>query len=331
MSGRDLVILGTGSRAPTRARNVNGYLLRWEHEAILIDPGEGTQRQLSCLGLSAHNVTHICLTHLHGDHSLGLPGVLEELGANHEVPEIPIHFPAHGLPYVERLCHVSPGVRPPVRLDPVGPTGAAADVVVHPGPPLRISARSLLHPVDAVGWRFEEPSRRHLRPDRLAAAGVHGPMIGRLERDGAVEVDGHRVTLHDVSEVQPGFRAAVLLDTSRCEAAIGLARDVDLLLCEATFLEAEADLAAAHGHLTAAQAGAIAAEAGAGLLVLTHFSDRYDDLDGHQREAATVFPNVVCAHDLQVIPALRYRSAGAPFAPTSRPGAEAPERTGAVP
>lgn len=200
-----------------------------------------------------------------------------------------------------------------MRLDPVGPTGPGADVVVHPGPPLRITARSLVHPVDAIGWRFEEPPKRHVVPSRLEAAGVHGPTIGRLEQDGSVTIDGRRIKLAEVSEIQPGFRAAVVLDTSMCDAAIGLAHHVDVLLCEATFRDAEADLAAAHGHLTAGQAATLAAEAEVGVLVLTHFSDRYDDLDGHQREAEAIFPRVICAHDLQVIPALRYRSAGEPF------------------
>jgi ribonuclease Z len=301
VSGRDLVILGTSSGPPTRDRNHNGYLLRWDQEAILIDPGEGTQRQLARAGVSPHHVTHICLTHLHGDHCLGLPGVLEQLvldGIDHEVT---IHFPASGLAYVERLCHACVGPRPMIRLDPIDPGPDAGAVLVDAGPPLRITTRRLVHPVEAIGWRFEEPERRHLVPALLARAGIRGAAVGRLERDGFLDVDGSRITFDAMSELRPGSRAAVVMDTSLCDAALALADQVDVLLCEATFLESEADLARDTGHLTARQAATIARRAGAGLLVLTHFSGRYRDAEGHRREASSVFPDVICAEDLQVV------------------------------
>ena len=79
MSDRELVILGTASQAPTRRRNHNGYLLLWDGEGLLFDPGEGTQRQMLFAGVTATRITHICITHFHGDHCLGLPGVLARM------------------------------------------------------------------------------------------------------------------------------------------------------------------------------------------------------------------------------------------------------------
>ena len=306
--GRDLVVLGTASQAPTRTRNHNGYLVRWDREGLLFDPGEGTQRQFTQAGVSPGRITRVFLTHLHGDHCLGLPGILQRLALDGVDHEVPIAFPASGLPYVERLCDATIGRRPPVALVPVDEAGA----VVVDGP-LQVRALPLHHRVPTLGWRMEEPPSVHLLPDRLAAAGVTGPDAGRLLAEGSVEVGGRRVLLADVSEVRPGRSAAVVMDTAACDNAVRLAEGVDVLLCEATFLEQEAFLARDYGHLTAREAATIAREAGARLLVLTHFSARYPDLDGHRAEAEAVFPDVVVATDLQIVPFPP--AAGSPAAP----------------
>ncbi len=296
MSGVDLVVLGTASQAPTRTRNHNGYLLRWDREAVLFDPGEGTQRQFLHAGVAAVRTTRICLTHLHGDHCLGLPGILQQRALDRADGPVPVHFPESGRPWVERLCDASIGRRADVSLEPVGEDGG---VVAEE--PLRITARPLEHRVPTVGWRVEEPPRVHLIPERLEAAGISGPAAGRLLDDGSLMVDGHRVALGEVSEVRPGRSVAVVMDTGVCDEAVRLAEGVDILLCEATYLESEVSLAVEYGHLTARQAATIAREAEVGLLVLTHFSDRYPDLSDHRREAGEVFPDVVVAEDLEVV------------------------------
>lgn len=302
MSGsRELVILGSASQVPTRRRNHNGYLLKWDQEGILFDPGEGTQRQFTMAGVSPAKVTRVCLTHLHGDHCLGLPGMLQRFALDGAAHEIPIHFPASGQPYVERLCNASIGRYQPVRLSPVelpdtNDPGRAE--LLDPGPPLRITARGLAHRVDSVGYRMEEGVRRHLMPERLEAAGIRGRDAGRLLADGFVEVDGRRIGLDEMSVERTGSSMAVVMDTRVCNNAVALAEGVDILLCEATFLESESFMAYDYGHLTAREAATIAREAGARLLVLTHFSSRYPDAEGHLREASAVFPDVIVAEDL---------------------------------
>ncbi len=247
MSGRDLVVLGTASQVPTRRRNHNGYLLRWDREGILFDPGEGTQRQFTLAGVSPARITRICLTHLHGDHCLGLPGILQRLALDGARDEVPIHFPASGLPYVERLCDASIGRHQPVRLEPVAASGG----VVAEGPPLTITAMALQHRVDTVGYRVEEPPGRRVLDDQLSALGVRGADIGRLVTDGVLDLPGGRVTLDEVSVPRRGRSVAVVMDTRACDAAVELARGVDVLLCEATFLESEVQLAVDHGPMTA--------------------------------------------------------------------------------
>ena len=295
MASRELVVLGTASQAPTRHRNHNGYLLRWDGEGILFDPGEGTQRQMVLAGVSSPTITRICITHLHGDHCLGLPGVLGRVALDRVEHPVDLCFPAAGQVYIDRLRHAMVADRQaPVREHPVPADGA----VVAAGSPFTLSALPLRHRTPTVGWRLEEPSGRTMVPERLRAAGIHGPAVGELQRAGQLQVDGRRVRLEEVSVPRRGQTMAFIMDTALCDNAFALADGVDLLVCESTFAEDQADRAEAYLHLTAAQAARIAAEAGARQLVLTHFSQRYPDAAVLQREAAEVFPAVVAASDL---------------------------------
>jgi ribonuclease Z len=294
VSGRELVVLGTASLVPTRTRAHQGTFLRWDDEGILFDPGEGTQRQLVLAGVSATSITRICITHLHGDHCLGLPGVLQRMALDGVDRPVDLYFPAGGQEYVDRLRHASAAfTRVEVREHPV-----CADGPVDSWPALELQARRLDHRVETYGWRLQEPDGRRMLPERLAAHGVGGPDVGRLQREGAIELGGRRIDLGDVTERRPGQSFAFVMDTRRCESAVALARDADLLVCESTYLSAEEDLAASYGHLTAAQAAQIAAEAGARRLVLTHFSQRHPDESAFADEARGYFPDVHAARDL---------------------------------
>ena len=307
MSNRELVVLGTASQAPTRARNHNGYLLRWDTEGLLFDPGEGTQRQMLFAGVTASQITRICITHFHGDHCLGLPGVLARMSLDRVPHAVEAYYPEHNQPVFDRLRHAAlfRDVLD-LRERPVSPPRAPATATtLATTPSFRLEARPLSHSVPTFGYRLEEPDGRRMLPGRLAGLGITGPDIGRLQREGSLGTDGGRVTLEDVSEPRRGQRFAFIMDTRLCDAAFALADQADMLVCESTFAETEAALARDYGHLTASQAGHIAAQAGARLLVLTHFSQRYDAGDGQRLagEAASVFGGeVVLARDLARIP-----------------------------
>ena len=107
MSIRKFVALGTASQVPTRYRNHNGYFLKWDDEGILFDPGEGTQRQMLLANVSATEITKICITHFHGDHCLGLAGIVQRLSLDRVPHEVEIYYPASGQKYFERLCEAS--------------------------------------------------------------------------------------------------------------------------------------------------------------------------------------------------------------------------------
>jgi ribonuclease Z len=272
VSARELVVLGTASQVPTRTRNHNGYLLRWDRHGILFDPGEGTQRQLILAGVPASAITAICLTHAHGDHCLGLPGVLQRLSMDGVDRPIPLVYPAAAGEYVARLRRASSYVD---RLEVV-PYPVAADAAVLTWEGLTLEAAALEHRVPTYGW---------------------------------VRTERGMVRLEEVSRARPGQRFGFVMDTVVCDGARWLAQRADLLVCEATYATADADRAAAYRHLTARQAGQIAAGGRARRLVLTHFSQRYTDpvLFGRQAREAGFEGDLTVAEDLMRVPVPKRR------------------------
>ncbi|MGV9286310.1 ribonuclease Z [Streptomyces sp. NPDC003719] len=301
MSVRELVVLGTASQVPTRHRNHNGYLLRWDGEGLLFDPGEGTQRQMLRAGVAAHDLNRICVTHFHGDHSLGLAGVVQRINLDRVPHEVTAHYPRSGQRFFDRLRYAT-AYRETVALTeaPVDRDGPLAVT-----PAYTLEARRLSHPVESYGYRLTEPDGRRMLPARLAAHGIEGPDVGRIQREGSL----HGVPLDEVSEVRRGQRFAFVMDTRLCAGVLELAEGCDLLVIESTFLDEDEELATEHGHLTAGQAARAAREAGVRHLVLTHFSQRYADPEEFERQAraAGYEGELTVARDLMRVPVPKRR------------------------
>jgi ribonuclease Z len=300
---RELVVLGTASQAPTRQRNHNGYLLLWDGEGLLFDPGEGTQRQMLHAGVSANAITRICLTHFHGDHCLGLPGVVQRLSLDAVAHPVTAHYPASGAAYFARLRHAASFRESAVLIEePV-----RGDGVIARGGYGTLRAVRLDHPIEAYGYQLVEPDGRRMLPERLAEHGIAGADVGRLQREGVLR----GVRLAEVSLARPGQRFAFVMDTRICDGVYALAEHADLLVIESTFLDRDARLASEYGHLTAAQAGRVAAESSVRTLVLTHFSQRYTDPSPFHAEAAEHFHGtLVVAADLARVPVPSRRTRG---------------------
>ena len=310
MSPRELVVLGTAGQAPTRTRNHNGYLLRWDGTSVLFDPGEGTQRQMLHAEVSAPRIERICVTHRHNDHCLGVPGVLNRMAQDGPGRPVTLHGPDDAFEHLRALAvvaaaHVEVTVEGiPVRDEPVEVARVAG---------ARLSARALDHRVPTVGYRLEEPAGRSFDAAALAEAGITGPDVGELQRRG--ELRG--VRLADVSVERPGQVFGFVMDTRDHPAVVDLVRGADLAVLECTYSERHADLARDRGHLTARQAGRAAARAGVRTLVLAHFSQRYPDLEELAAEARAAVAElggrtrVHLAHDLDVVPVPPRRSAPA--------------------
>jgi ribonuclease Z len=298
MSVRDLTILGCSSQQPTRRRNHGGYLLRWNDEGLLFDPGEGTQRQFIFANIAPPTVTRIFVSHFHGDHCLGLGSMLMRLNLDKVTHPIHCYYPASGKRYFDRLRYGTI-YREQIEVveHPVSEAG-----VVEEGGNFRIEATFLRHGVDNIGWRITEPDSRKYDAGRLAHLGVRGPMVRQLEKDGALVIDGRTVTLDEVSHLRKGDAFAIVIDTRFCNEAIEIARGAKLLLCESTYCDEHVKLAHKHFHMTASEAATIAKQAEVEQLVLTHFSARYLDLNPMLEEARRVFSNTELAEDLKVFP-----------------------------
>jgi ribonuclease Z len=303
---RALTILGTAAQSPTASRNQNGYVLRWDNEVILFDPGEGTQRQMLLAGVSAASLTRICITHFHGDHCLGLPGVVQRRSLDPNPAPLDLHFPASGGAYVDALlaATVWDSESVELRLHPM-----RDDESIALDQDSRLIAKALDHTTDTLGWRIEEAPRRHLDAARLAGLGIEGTQIGTLRQQGWYEQGERRIDIDDVSTITPGQRFALVMDTRRCPAASQLAEGADLLVIESTYLDNEEVLAAPRGHLTARQAAEIAKAAEASRVVLTHFSDRYDDLSSFAEQTRDIVNDCVVGTDLSVVAVPRRRTA----------------------
>lgn len=298
MSTRELVFLGTSSQVPTKTRNHNAMFLFWDDIGILFDPGEGTQRQMTLAGISATRITHIAITHFHGDHCLGLAGVIQRLSLDGTPHAVEVFFPASGQVYFDRLrnatiFHDAATIVPrPFRIN------RDEIVELYNKDSLSLHAAALDHSVDCYGYRLQEADGRSMVPELLAKHGLSGPIVGTLRRDGSVTVDSGVVKLEDVSVVRPGQSMALVMDTRPCNGARKLAQDATLLVAESTYLKSETREAHDHYHMTAEQSARLALEAGAKQLALTHFSPRYTNHQEFVDEASAIFPDVVVADDL---------------------------------
>ena len=298
MSVRDLIILGCSSQQPTRYRNHGAYLLRWNDEGLLFDPGEGTQRQFIFANVAPPVVTRIFISHFHGDHCLGLGSMLMRLNLDKITHSIHCYYPASGKKYFDRLrygtiyhetIHV---IEHPVH----------AEGVVHDDGKFKIEAAFLDHGVDNVGWRITEPDTRKFDPHALKLRGIQGDSVRKLIEHGELTIDGQRILIDDVSWIRKGDSVAVVIDTRVCPNAVKLAQNAKLFLCESTYQDEHQELAYDHYHMTSKQAATIAKQANAKILILTHFSARYQNTDIIESEAKSIFPNSFVADDFKVFP-----------------------------
>ncbi|MDX8056084.1 ribonuclease Z [Lentzea sp. BCCO 10_0798] len=295
MTVRELIVLGTASQVPTRQRNHNGYLLRWDGEGFLFDPGDGSQRQLLRSGAAASDITRICITHFHGDHCLGVPGIVQRLSLDRVQHTVHAHYPRSGAHFFERLRYASAFYdAADIKEVPVVEDGEIAS-----GKFGRLEAHALDHGIDSVGYRLIEPDGHRMLPEKLKEHGIQGPAVRELQRLG--EFNG--VKLADVSEPRKGQRFAFVMDTRLCDNVFELADNADMLVIESTYLARDTKLAGDHGHLTAQQAARVAQDCRVRKLVLTHFSQRYDDPAEFLAEAAAEFDGeIVIAKDLDRVP-----------------------------
>ena len=293
-----VLFLGTAASVPTSQRGTAGFLVRRGGDRLLVDCGEGTQRQLLRSGAGLVDVDEILLTHYHADHFLGLPGMLKTFGLRGREAPLAIYGPP-GLRVLIGSLEVVFG-RLPYRVELI--ELERGDWIGHEG--YRVDSFATDHGVPSVGYAVIEDVRPgRFDVDEARRLGVpDGPMFGALQRGEAVTLDGgSRIDPGMVlGPSRPGRRVVFSGDTRPCPAMVEAAAGADLLVHEATFLHEEAARARQTGHCTATQAGQIARDAQVTMLALTHLSTRHLVRD-IRHEAEREFPNTVVPRDFDVI------------------------------
>lgn len=293
-----LVFLGTGSGKPVPTRNVSSVALFREGELFMFDCGEGTQVQIARSNLRPGALKAIFLTHFHGDHVNGLPGLLGTLTLNQRDDVMNLIGPKGLNRWLKALRDVNilhTGFK--LNVQEVDAPG-----VVYKGDGFRIETMPLNHRIACWGYAMIEDDRPgRFNVEAARALGVSpGPMFGQLQRGQSVELeDGTIVKPEQVlGQARPGLKIAFCWDTVPCEAAIELARGADVLIHESTYPGGEERMAHKRKHSTSADAARCAKAAGVKQLILTHFSQKHMRLGEFLDRAKKIFPNTIAAHDL---------------------------------
>jgi ribonuclease Z len=296
----ELVFLGTGSMVPTKDRNVTSHLLEYNGEYILIDCGEGTQRQMNIAGYSRTKVRKVLLTHWHGDHVAGLIGLIQTLCAVPNPGSLTIIGPKGTEKYMHHMLRsMAFDLRLELDIREVEPTGVENVLETQD---YYIQAAAMDHGLPCLAYSFVERDTRRMHLKAAEELGLKpGPLMGKLQRGESVEVDGKTVHPDDVSYVKRGRKVSFILDTALNENCIPLARLSDVLVCESTFKEEHSDKGTDYKHLTTRDACQIAANADVEKLIITHFSQRYTTTHEMLEEARQYFPNVEAAYDFMKV------------------------------
>jgi len=292
-----VTFLGTAGAVPTTERNPSGIFVAREGEQLLFDAGEGTQRQLMRFG-TGFSISHLFVTHLHGDHVLGIPGLLQTMDFNDREKPLAIHTP-HGTRRKLKGLVNAVGNRPsfPVRISEVGDGDVAYRAEEY-----EVRAFETDHNTNSVGYALLEDERKgRFDRERAEELGVPvGPKFSQLHEGNSVELEDGTVVHPEqvVGEPRPGRSIVYTGDTRPTVTTIEAADEPDLLIHDATFADDRADRAAKTAHSTARGAAEIAARAGAKRLALMHISSRYAGYtDDHIQQARETFDGEVFVPD----------------------------------
>jgi ribonuclease Z len=298
----DFVFLGTGAGMPAKARNVSAIALQLleERGAVwLFDCGEATQHQILKTAVKPRKIEKIFITHLHGDHIFGLPGLLGSRSFQGGTDKLTVYGPVGIKEFITTSIRIS-GTHLKYPLEIVEIAGG----IVFEDEQFTVSALPLDHGIYCLGYRIVERDRPgSLLIDKLRAEGVKpGPAFKALKNGETVMLEDGRV-LNGTDYLSPprkGRIITILGDTRPCENAVILAKDADYLIHEATFSREEPEMAHEYFHSTTAQAAKTAKNANAKHLILTHISSRYTGADSEmlRAESAEIFPDTVIAEDL---------------------------------
>jgi len=292
-----ITFLGTSCMMPTKDRNPSAVFMQFKSEGILFDCGEGTQRQMKIAGIPLSKATRICVSHWHGDHILGLPGLLLTIASMELSRSVEIYGPRGSKKSFQALFGgIEFETKFNIKITEVheGKFFEDDDFVLESIP--------MKHPVPCVAFAFIEKDRRRIKVDYVKKLGIpEGPLLGKLQQGHTIEFKGKKISAEDSTSLVKGRKIVFMTDTLINDNCFKIASNADILIIDSTYSSKLKDKAVEHGHLTALEAGQIASRAGVKKLVLTHFSARYKNTLELEEDARTAFDNVISAHDFMRI------------------------------
>ncbi|MEM7758656.1 MAG: ribonuclease Z [Cyanobacteria bacterium P01_A01_bin.40] len=311
----EITFLGTSSGVPTRSRNVSSVALRLPQraEVWLFDCGEGTQHQLQRSEIKSSQIRRIFITHMHGDHTFGLMGLIASCGLAGTGQPIDIYGPEGLREYLyaaAKYSHMNFGSR--LKIHTVKPG------LLYEDDQFTVSCQLLKHRIPAHGYRVVEKDRPGMfNLEKAKSLGIApGPIYGKLKQGQVVTLeDGRKINGKDLcGQPEVGRKIVYCTDTVFCDGAVELAQDADVLIHEATFAHQDSQMAFEKMHSTTTMAAQVALLAGVKQLILTHFSPRYApgnpiQLHDLKQEARAIFPDTKLAYDFFSYEVPRRRSA----------------------
>jgi ribonuclease Z len=291
-----VTFLGTSGSMPTPERSSSCVAVRMGRGVILLDCGEGTQRQMVAAHIGFSRVKLIFITHIHGDHILGTPGLLQSMTLQRREEPLDIYGPRGTHAFLQGVSNTLGGPGFPVTVHEITEPG-----VVYNSRGFRVEACRAEHRLEAWSYAImESPRPGRFHPEKAHALGVpEGVLWKRLQGGEDVEVGGDIVASREVCDFpRPGRRIVYSGDTKPSENVINLAQGADLLIHEATFNDDLAERALEDGHSTVSQAAEVAKKADVKRLILTHISSRYGDPTPLLEAAQRTFPKTTIAADL---------------------------------
>ena len=292
-----LTFLGTSDSIPSKERNHTSVLLAYKNENILIDCGEGTQRQFKLANISPTKITRILITHWHGDHILGLPGMLQTMAMLGYNKKLEIYTPKKTRHFMEAIMKMFIFVGN-IKYEIEEVNGKFLE-----NQDFYLESFPLKHSTSCNGYIFVEKDKLRINKEKLKRYNLpNSPLIKQLLDRKDIIFNGKKIKSKDITYLQKGRKISFVLDTGYSDNILSHVKDSDIFVCESTYLNKDEEIAKRYHHLTAKQSAIIAKKAKVKHLILTHISQRYNQTTKYtEEEAKSIFKNMSIAKDFDKI------------------------------
>ncbi|MCK5282294.1 MAG: ribonuclease Z [Nanoarchaeota archaeon] len=293
----EIVFLGTSSMVPTKERNQSAVLINYKSNYILIDCGEGTQRQLKQANIPLTKITKVLITHWHSDHTLGLPGLIQSMSASEYNKKLEVYGPKgtkKQFEYMSKAFLMDRRIEMDIKEIEEGKIFENMDFI--------LEAFELNHGIKTFGYNLIEKDKRKIILSKTKKIGLpEGPLLGKLQRGEEIVFKDKKIKPDDVTKKIKGKKISIISDTLLCNNCYKIAQDADVLICESTYSSKLEEKGEDYKHMNSKQAALVANKANVKKLILTHFSARYKSTLELNEDAKNYFDNTVCAYDLMKI------------------------------